>query len=333
MVKYQKQKQRMKITKMRKIKNVILSVLSVCAVSLTVGSVFALWAVDDKADPVSFVISTEDAYEVNYYLVNSSGEFSLGHTEYIVKGDTIADAPSTSDIGNYTFEKWSTSNALSDTFNVSTPITSSINLYSAYVGYFASTDASNYYQLTKGSGTVGRYLTKGSNTTTDFDYTYSLSETSFTGATVTIYKKYLSQNNYSSTSKSSALIYGNSTSFTGKFKLYFDGNTVVVHRRIYVQLKSWDGGMQSAVYYLWQTGNNYSTQWPGVNGTWLKDDSNDKYYFFDIETSLFDNFKATNSSYNEGCYRESSDISLTTNLSNNCVWLNSGGWGWMNFSE
>ena len=323
---------------MRKSKKSVLSILSATAVCLTVGAVNAKWAVTDNAEPRDIRITVDGAsiHTINYYVVNNEGNFTLNHTEYVFNGDTLDEVPTTEDIGNYTFEKWSTSAALSDSYDTSAAVTASVSLYSAYFNYFASTDATNYHELTKGSGNYGRFITPSSNDVTNFPYTYSLGETTFTGTTATIYKKYLGLSGYSSTSHSAPLIYGNSTTITNGrfFSIFYDGSTVIVNRRIWFELSQDDGDDYMGInVHRWQDGGAYCTNWDNgaPSGIRSHDDAyNHKFYYCDIETSIFNCLKVKTYSNYDGHYRESGNLYMLGNTDKDCIYLNSGGSGWMN---
>ena len=303
---------------------------------ITIGTVvnnFSVFALTKRnATNATVGISSVSTFTVNYYMPLSNGSgFALNSSEQVANNATLSHIPTTSDIDSYTFEKWSTSNALSDSFNTSSAVTSSLNLYAAYKGYFAKTNNNaTYHKLTKSSGSINRYLGKDSNTPTAFNYTYKLDSTSLNGYQATVYSCYLTKSSYTTTGVSTSLLNGNTTNFTHNHSLYFNGSTLVAYRRIYVELSSSDGSMQGANIHMWQ-GNSRSTAWPGLGCTWYKDDGNKKFYFMDIETSTYSSIKVTNSGYNSGCYRESSDLTISAGA-NNCVWLNSGGSGWYTYN-
>ena len=250
-------------------------------------------------------------YTVNYYLPNAGGtSFTLNSSEVVTSGGTLAHVPSTGAITNFTFEKWSTSNAFSDSFNTSSPITSNLNLYAGYYGYYVkgASDAT-YTQLPATSGSATKYNYNGANGSTSFSYTYALlgsdtlndsgsvkiASNAFAGSSIGVYKRYRGTNTYTLVESKT------SSCSNGKYKIYFNpsgGNNAKLYfvRTFIFEIQSYkDGGY----IHLWNTGTSAATSWNGIKMTWMGETNSfyKRYWTFDIDTNKINKFKPNNYDY------------------------------------
>lgn len=308
------------------------------------GVTYAKWAVTDNADEMTINITpyAPGKKRVNYYLPKSDGSgFELYDYELVSDGGTLADVPTPGSITNYTFEKWSTSNALSDSFDTSTPITQGYDLYAAYYGYTVkgSSDA-NYTEIPASSGSIDKYKFNGTNDTTSFSYSYALlgeesdtpskfkyASTRLQGSTIGVYKHYFA-------TSINTLVESKTNKVTdGKFKVYFNpngstNNKLYFAKTFIFQIKNYDAG---PAIHLWDKDDgSITTQFPGPNMSWLgqlpEESYQRKHYYIDIDTSMVNRFIVCNPGYNT--HRLEFDIPSDTN---NCRWnyqydSNNGGW-------
>lgn len=324
--------------KSRKVLLYTIATLSLVAVPLSiVGTCFANWVVTDNANAFNVNINAyaPGKATVNYYLPNLNGSgYVLDSSESVALGETLSHVPTPGAITNYTFEKWSTSEALSDSFNTSSAITEGLNLYAAYYGYEAKGSSdSSYTVLTKVSSTsVNKYKLDKTNGTTSFSYTYALEGTAtskgtkiatdqLTGSSISVYKSYFATSIRSLVETKNKV---DSTSDDGYYKLYFNpngssNNKIYFARTFVFEIQDYD-----AHVYIHMFGpNNKETSWNGVQMTYLGYNGNKKFYCIDIDTSMVNGFTVNNFNWGQ------KNLSFPTG-SDNCRWnyqySDNGGW-------
>ena len=322
---------------MNKRRSSILLISAAVALMPTVlfGVTYAKWAVTDNAEEMKINITpyAPGKKRVNYYLPKSDGSgFELYDYELVSDGGTLSNVPTPGSIANYTFEKWSTSNALSDTFNTSSTITQAYDLYAAYYGYRVkgSSDA-NYTVLPSSSGTVNKYNLNNNTTYTSFSYSYALIGTEstksgvyfasnhFTGNSITVSKHYYA------TSISTDIETKTSKFTDTNYKVYFNpngsaNNKIYITRTILLQMQN--QYQPSPYIHMWNGDNtSVTTSWPGIEtdylGTRLDYGVNKEIYMKDVDAS-----RVNSIIFNNNSGSQSADITIPDDTSN-IVWLNS----------
>ena len=303
---------------------------------ISFGFSYALWAVTDNANEFNLNIRpyAPGQKTVNYYLPNQAGtDFVLYSSETVDEGGTLANVPTPGAITNYTFEKWSTSSDLSDTFNTSTPITEGLDLYAAYYGYHAKGSSDSAYTLLpKSSSSVTRYKLNKTNTTESFSFSYALEGTATSkgpkiatdqlkGSSISVYKSYYATTIHDLVETKNKV---DDESDDGYYKLYFNpngtsGNRIHFARTFVFEIQNYD-----AHVYIHMFGpNDKETSWNGVQMTYLGYNGNKKFYMMDIDTSLVNGFTVNNFSYGQ------KDLAFPSG-SDNCRWnyqySDNGGW-------
>lgn len=319
-------------------------VLPLSLLVVTTGGLFATWSFQTSSPSIgeekqlninidenwTFPSST---YNVNYYMPDSLGNFSLYYSETVSVNTPLTHVPSTPNISQYVFNAWSTSSLLADSFDISSNITSNMNLYSRYVGYFVKGSGENNYQLLNiGSGTADRYLGNGSNVSTPFSFNYTLgnsSETSWQASTylvgdsVAIYSSYLGGNSYTKISSDRKLVNGinNDQTMTGNYKIYYNSNNNELYttRTIFAQVKKC---YNDPKIHFWSDTNS-GTSWPGLTMTYISGNRGDTQEFrIDADTSMYNNFI-----FNNGYGNQTGTLDLSSSPSTEHVWIGDGNSG------
>lgn len=311
--------------------------LSAVVLSSTLfGATFASWAVTDNAKQTNIRVSpfVPGKKRVNYYTPKEDGSgYELDSFELVDDGGTLADVPTPESIPNYTFEKWSTSSALDDSFNTSTVITQTYDLYAAYYGYrVKGSSDTDYTVLPKTTGSVTKYNLNNTTTSTSFSYSYALLGTEstksgyyfasshLTGSNITVSKHYFA-------TSISADIETKSSKYTDtNYKVYFNpsgttNNKIYLARTVLLQMKN--QYQPSPFLHMWNAENtSVTTSWPGVEMDYLGTRSdygeNKEIYMKDVDAS-----RVNRIIFNDNNGKQTPDITIPNNT-NNIVWLNSG---------
>lgn len=301
--------------------------LSLFAVVSVTAHSFSL--VTEGANNASFRI-TASSYRVRYYVPNAEGDaFVLDSTEYVVENGTLSDTPSVS-IANFTHEKWSTSSALTDSFNTSGIITDNVDLYAACYGYYVKGSADEDYTLVNYCGTSSQWMPRldKTNNGDSKTYTYALlgndvgngkvASTRLKGSTIASYKRYLCTNTYTQNASKSSITQD------GYYKVFLnpsagvEGNKLFFLRTFLVELKN---SSDTCYAYVWNQAETKGNSWPGLQMTYLGrgqgDDNYKRYWSFDIDTNVVSKVIANNNSGSQTV-----DLDLPSNSTDNIYYCN-----------
>ena len=308
---------------MKKEFRISLLLLSLFAVVSTTAHSFSL--VTKSANNASFRI-TASSYAVNYYVPSAEGDgFVLDSTEYVAPNGTLTNIPSVS-VANFTFEKWSTSSSLSDSFNTSGAITDNIDLYAACYGYYVKGSSDENYTLVNYYGTSSQWMPRldKTNNGDSKTYTYALlgtdvgngkiASTRLKGSTIASYKRYLGTNTYTQNASKSSL------TNDGYYKVFLnptagvEGNKLFFLKTFIVELKNCS---DSTYAYVWNAAETKGNSWPGLAMTYLGrgqgGDSYKRYWSFDIDVNVVNKVIANNN--NNG--KQTADLTLPSDSTNN----------------
>ena len=310
--------------------------LSVFGAISTIAHSFSL--VTGGAEPASFRI-VEPSYRINYYIPNNDGsEFVLDSYEYVPENRTLSSIPDLPSITNFTFEKWSTNANLSDSFNTGSNITSDLNLYAAYYGYYVKGSDDENYQLTTRYNDASWNVYRLDNTV-DYDsesFTYGLlgadvnqgkvANIRLQGNTISSYKRYAGTNTYT--------LNASKTSYTsdGYYKVCLapESNKIWFYRTFILELKNCSDNTKA---HVWKDGNtSITTSWPGIQMIYLGQTDNNykRYWAFDVDTSRVDRIIANNN--NGG--KQTADLTIPSDSLNNAYYCEGygGDTGWYTFN-
>ena len=99
---------------MKKIHKILLASSIFVAMALTSGSVFAAWAVTDKADPIAVQIGLKGTHIVTFLDENGDEYYS----EYVIDGNKLSTPPSNPTKSGYAFDGWATNATTLDKVDV-----------------------------------------------------------------------------------------------------------------------------------------------------------------------------------------------------------------------
>lgn len=248
-----------------------------------------------KPNDKSFnIIGAEDVkYTVNFYSFSTSSSTPSVSASYSISsgskvGSIVNSVPSvTTNLGTYMADGyWSSSLDFTDSLNSSSIlnkyVSSNLNFYPRYVGYFAANSASS-------SEKVGLPYSSTN--------TYASSESTYSSTSYYIYKNMKGSSTYEAVSDKKTIYCEAVNGATkGNYTFNYNSSTKATNaiRRFYYQSHNNDfpSGSDPRIH-MWAD-EGASTTWPGVTMSWVTDiDSNNKLWYYDIDSTLYEKFMIT----------------------------------------